>query len=197
MDHGSQLSREPRGHLLVPAGDPRGAQGSHGGDVGDDLRGQGPERSCAGHLDARLERLPHAGLERQTVERLGDADPLTGSYAREQRRRGGEAVGGRADPTAGLADVVAHAGVADLETEARAQVALHVVAVEHELRAALHDRHPQRAFDRRGPDSSPNTVARLEHDDVVTGPDEDVGARQPGEPGPDHDHPHDAPLPSS
>ena len=147
-----------------------------------------------GDLDPGEHRLGDRARQRQSAQQLGHratrlaARRQLGQLAARRRHRV------RVHPVdaARLADVVAHARPGELEPGLRGVGLQHVVALEHELGAALDRR--QRAARRRerfGPHAAADAVARLEHHDVVNAGAHELGRRrQAGEAGAHDPHAH-------
>ena len=164
---------EPRGErqrqTLVPARDAVAGKRGEGRDVLEHARGEPLRALGRGDLDAREHRLGDGRGQPEPADQLGDrAVALHRPGERGARRL---EVGRRRRDPARLALVVAHARVREREALARREAAQLVVAVEHELRAAL----DHRAREPRGPDAPADAVARLQHEHVRAALREPVG----------------------
>ena len=192
---------EVRGHrdgeALVAAGDPVARQRLERGDVVDDPGGEVGGVPGAGDLDAGADRLRDLRTHVEAVDELGDRGAVVAVHPGQGSRRGPHVADRDAVDAAGLADVVAHAGVDEPEAEAVEPGAHRVVAGQHELGAALDDRSvAARAVERLGPHAAADTIAGFEHLHVDTRVDEVDCRRQAGETGPHHRHArHDPCLP--
>jgi hypothetical protein len=137
-------------------------------------------------LDARLDRLAHAGLEAGGRQGIGD---------RALRRERTEAAGGRLHlgdrrrrAAAGLAGAVERALAVEAKAEPRGGRAQDLVGLEDELGATLGDA----AGERMRPDASAYTAARLEHDDLRALARDRVRCGEPRQARPDHRDLHPA-----
>ena len=178
---------EPLGHRLreplVAAGDPVAGQRLERGGVLEHLGIEPVSTERGGDLDTREHGLGRGG------RKVGSGHHLRhgGGCALARRPRHGAARGlelfGRARHAARLAHVVAHAGVGELEAEAGGVMPQDLVAVEHELGAAL----DHGAAGAVRPHAAADAVARLEHADVDAAVRELGRGCEAGEPGADDD----------